>query len=491
METALNSHDEVLLSIEDLIKADPYCAQGLTHVPLSSVLDIAYQLFQKHTNLELIAEHRQYSLPDLEHGSDNLFNASQILQLILHSFSLSASSCPDSEGYNDAVTSQVLENGHGQLERCLKDVWQKISEVKEIQERLVDNKHVITAEMGSVQQAMKNVGETLKDHEGQLSALDNTQRRVAEEFGNLETRLMSLQKNRMCNDASLKDIQASLTNLETNLASYRHDLRQQLRDKSSSLHQCISDSLTGLQSTHLSLDERLTILEKKADGIRTTQDKHTALFSQALAGIHSLSEGFMALLDHSQDINLIWAALRDMQKTMESVEKSFEQISGDGSSEVSQSWVGAQLSLEEELLCSSHGHPITPSRAFDDSEGEDREDPLHHTIGTISAAPNSDVQKNLATQLYHHCMAVICSVVPVLRVQSGILLTTFEWWILRTTGYKLSGAKLHTLILTSTVVFLVSIGFFSVLRGLPKTQEVVDQPLWYALRYGGLPSNVR
>ncbi|KAI6017020.1 hypothetical protein EDC04DRAFT_2902794 [Pisolithus marmoratus] len=483
MEKTLAFHDEVLLSIEDLVKVDPYCAQcssGLTGVPLSRVPEIAYKLFQKHANLESIAGDQQHNLLDLEHGSDNLFNASQILQLILHSFL-----CPqESEGHNDAITSQVLDNGHGQLERCLKDVCQKISEVNEIQERLVDDKHMIATEVGSIQHAMKSVGETLRDHEGQLSALDDTQRRVAEEFGNLEMRLTSLQKNRIRNDASLKDVQASLTNLETSLASYRNDLRQQLRDKSNGLHQCISDSLTGLQSSHLSLDERLTILEKMADGIRTTQDKHTALFSQALAGIHSLSEGFMALLDHTQDVNLIWVALRDMQETMESVKKSLEQISRDGSFEVSQSWVRAQLSLEEELLCSSHGHPISPSRAFDDNEGEDHKDLLHHTIGTINAAPNSDDWKNLAIQLYHHCVAVICCVVPVFRIQSRILLATFEWWILRTTGYKLSGAKLHALILASTVIFLVSIRFFSALRGLSKTQEVVDRPLWYALHYG-------
>ncbi|KAI6098654.1 hypothetical protein EDD16DRAFT_1527153 [Pisolithus croceorrhizus] len=219
---------------------------------------------------------------------------SQILQLILHSFSLSTSSCLlESEGRNDAITSQVLDSGHGQLERCLKDVCQKISEVNEIQERL----HVIAAEVGSIQHAMKSVGETLRDHEGQLSALDDTQRRVTEDFGNLETCLTSLQKNRICNDASLKDIQSSLTNLEANLTLYRNDLGQQLRDRS----------------------------KTRAVGIQTTQDKHMALFSQALAGIHSLSEGFTALLDHTQDVNLIWVALRNMQETMESIKKSLEQ----------------------------------------------------------------------------------------------------------------------------------------------------------------------
>ncbi|KAI6018435.1 hypothetical protein EDC04DRAFT_2902158 [Pisolithus marmoratus] len=141
--------------------------------------------------------------------------------------------------------------------------------------------------------------EMLGDHEGRLSALDDTQRRVVEEFNNLEMRLASVQKNRIRKDSSLKDIQASLANLEANLTSCRHDLKQQVRNKSDALHQCITDSLTGLQSSQLSLDERLTILENKADGIRTAQDKHTMLFSQALAGIHSLSQGFMTLLDHS------------------------------------------------------------------------------------------------------------------------------------------------------------------------------------------------
>ncbi|KAI6004557.1 hypothetical protein EDC04DRAFT_2908134 [Pisolithus marmoratus] len=341
MDATLTFHDEVLLSIENLIKADPYCAQcsdGLIRVPL---------------------RHQQYRLLDLEPDTDNLFNAPQILQLVLHSFSLSTSLCPESEGHNDASTCQIPDSHHASLERCLKDICQKISEVNKIQKQLVGNKHVMVAKVESMQHTMKSVGETLRDHEGQLSVLDDTQRQVAEEFDNLEMCLTSLQKNRICKDASLKDIQASLANLETNLASYRQDLRQQLKDKNSGLHQRISDSLTGLQSSQLLLDERLTILERKADGIWSTQDKHTALFLQALAGIHSLSQGFMMLLDHTWDIHVIQVALHKIQETMESVKTSLEQISDDGSSDVPQSWAHAQLSLEEELLCSTHGLPIT------------------------------------------------------------------------------------------------------------------------------------
>ncbi|KAI5996768.1 hypothetical protein EDC04DRAFT_2909840 [Pisolithus marmoratus] len=398
--------------------------------------------------------------------------------------------CPESEGRNDASTCQIPDSRRASLERCLKDICQKISEVNEIQKQLVGDKHVMVAKVESMQHTMKSVGETLRDHEGQLSVLDDTQRRVAEEFDNLEMCLTSLQKNRIRKDASLKDIQASLANLETNLTSYRQDLRQQLKDKNSGLHQRISDSLTGLQSSQLSLDERLTILERKADGIRSTQDKHTALFSQALAGIHSLSQGFMTLLDHTRDIHVIQVALHEIQETMESVKTSLEQISDNGSSDVPQSWAHAQLSLEEELLCSTHGLPITPSRAFDDSKETGPGDPLHHTAGAGGAAARSDDQKNLAVQLYHYGVVVIRAAIPVFSIQSGISLTTFEW-ILRTAGCKFSRTKLHALILASIVIFLVSIGLFSALRSLPKTQEVVDRPLWYALRYGGQPSNAR
>ncbi|KAI6008493.1 hypothetical protein EDC04DRAFT_2610988 [Pisolithus marmoratus] len=251
------------------------------------------------------------------------------------------------EGYNNASPRQVPDSGHGPLERCLKDICQKISEVNEMQTQLEGDKQ--RSKAWNIR--MKSVGKTLRDHEGQLSVLDNTQRRVAEEFNNLEMQLTSLQKNHIRKDASLKDIQASLTNLETNLALYRHDLRQQLKDKNNGLHQCIS---------HLSsqLDERLTILEKKADGIWSTQDKHTALFSQALAGIHSLSQG----REHSTG-----------------------------------------------------------------SEETGPEDPLHYTTGASGEVPCNDDGRNLAVQLYHYSMGVICSTIQVLSIQSGISLTTFEW----------------------------------------------------------------
>ncbi|KAI6040084.1 hypothetical protein EDC04DRAFT_2602731 [Pisolithus marmoratus] len=452
----------------DLIKADPYCAQcsnGLSHIPLSQVPDIAHKLLQKHTNLDSIAGHQQYHLLDFGVGTDNLFNTSQILQLILHSFSLSASipsHCLESEGCDDVSTCWVPINGHSPLERCLKDICQKISEVNEMQEQLVDDKHVIAAKVEGMRHMIKSVDKMLGDHEGQLSALDNTQRRVVEEFNNLEMHLASVQKNHACKDASLKDIQASLANLEANLTMCRHDLKQQLRNKSNALHQCITNSLTGLQSSQLSLDEQLTILENKANGIQNAQEKHTMLFSQALAGIHSLSEGFMMLLDHTQDIDIIQVALCDMQETMDSVKTTLEQISGDGSSDMTQSWACPQLSLEEELCHSTHGFP-TLLRVVDDSKEMSPEGPPQ--CGASSAAPSSNAGKNLcrwtAAQLYRYSMAIICSVVPVFSRQPAM-------------------------------VFLVFICFFSTLRGGPlKTQEEVDQPLWYALRYGGLPSIAR
>ncbi|KAI6040534.1 armadillo-type protein [Pisolithus marmoratus] len=335
---------------------------------------------------------------------------------------------------------------------------------------------------------MKSMDETLGDHEGWLSALDNTQRRVAEEFNNLEMCLASVQKNCIHKDGSLKDIQVSLANLEANLTLCRHDLKQQVRNKSNALHQCTTNSLTGLQSSQLLLDEQLTILENKANGIQTAQDKHTMLFSQALAGIHSLSQGFMTLLDHTQDIDIIWVALHDMQETMDSVKTSLEQISGDSSSDMAQSWAYPQLSLKEELCHITHGLP-TSSRVVDDSEETSPEGPLQHTSGAGSAAPSSKAGKNLVAQLYHYSMAITCSVIPVFSGKPGISLTTYEWWILHIAGWKLSRTQLHALILASTMVFLVFIGFFSALRGGPlKTQEEVDQPLWYALHYGGLPS---
>ncbi|KAI6007924.1 hypothetical protein EDC04DRAFT_2611227 [Pisolithus marmoratus] len=282
MNTAPDFHDEVLLSLEDLVKADPHCVQcnnGLTCVPLNRVPDVAYKLLQKHANLESLVEHQQNCPLDLELGIDNC-SAEKFASLFL-----------ESKGPDDAGTCQFADNAHSPLKRHFKDVCQKISEVNEIQGQPAGDKHVIAARVESIQHTMKSVDKTLRDHEGQLSALDDTQRRVAEEFSNLEMRLTSLQKNRIRKDVSLKDIQASLANLEANLASYRHDLRQQLRDKNNGLHQCISDSLTGLQSSQLSLDERLTILEKKADGIRTAQDKHTGAL---LAGPrrHTYTHGF-------------------------------------------------------------------------------------------------------------------------------------------------------------------------------------------------------
>ncbi|KAI5981960.1 hypothetical protein EDC04DRAFT_2916109 [Pisolithus marmoratus] len=481
MDTAPDFHDEVLLSFEDLVKADPHY--------------VAYKLLQKHANLESLVEHQQNCLLDLELGIDSLFSASQILQFILHSFSSStsaekfASLFLESKGPDDAGTCQFADNAHSPLKRHFKDVCQRISEVNEIQGQPVGDKHVIAARVESIQHTMKSVDETLRDHEGQLSALDDTQRQVAEEFSNLEMCLTSLQKNRIHKDVSLKDIQASLANLEANLASYRHDLRQQLRDKNNSLHQCISDSLTGLQSSQLLLDEQLTILEKKADGIWTAQDKHTGLFSQALEGIHSLSQGFMTLLDHTQDIGVIRTALHDMQESMESVKKSLEQVSRDGSSEVSRSWAHAQLSLVEELLCSTHSFPITLSRVLDDGETAGLEDLLQCTTGVDGAASSGDDQRSLAAKLYHYSVTAICSVIPAVSIQLGILSTISQCRILHN---KLSEAQLCTFILASVMVFLAFIGFFSAFRGsLLKTQEVMDRPLWYALRHGGLPSNVR
>ncbi|KAI6041187.1 hypothetical protein EDC04DRAFT_2601929 [Pisolithus marmoratus] len=474
MDIALDFHNEVLLSLEDFIKADPHCVQsnnGLICVPLHWVLDI----------------------------------------LILHSFSSSTSVEKftnlflESEGRDDASPCPLADKAHSPLESHFKDVCQKISEPNEIQGQPAGDKsqHVIAAQVASMQHMMESVGKTLRDHEGQLSALDDTQRRVAEEFSNLEMRLTSLQKNHICKvhdrvwthsnyshrfqDVSLKDIQASLANLEANLSSYRHDLGRQLRDKSNGLCQCISDSLTGIQSSQLSLDERLAILEKKANGIRTAQDKNTGLLSQALAGIHSLSQGFMMLLDHTQDIGVIRTALCDMQEAMESVRKSLEQISGDGSADMSQSCAHAQLSLTEELLCSTHGFPITSSRVLDgDMAG--LEDLLQPTTGVDGAVSSSNDQRISAAKLYHYSVTAIYSVIPVVSIQSGILWAISQCRILHN---KLSGAWSHAFFLASVAVFLVFIGFFSALRGgLPKTQEVVDRPLcpepcwqWHFLSY--------
>ncbi|KAI6098702.1 hypothetical protein F5141DRAFT_1219415 [Pisolithus sp. B1] len=99
------------------------------------------------------------------------------------------------------------------------------------------------------------------------------------------------------------------------------------------------------------------------------------LFSQSLGGIHSLSEGFMMLLDHTQDIDIIWVALCDMQETMDCVKTTLEQISRDGSSDMAQNWACPQLSLEEELCCSTHGFP-TSSWVVNDSEEMSPEGPL-------------------------------------------------------------------------------------------------------------------
>ncbi|KAI5990914.1 hypothetical protein EDD15DRAFT_2369259 [Pisolithus albus] len=142
MDTAPDFYDEVLLSLEDLVKLDPHSVQssnGLTCVPLHRVPDVAYKLFQKHANLESLAEHRQYCPLDLELGTDNVFNASQILALILHSFSSStsveklASLFLDSEGRDDAATCQFADKVHSPLERRFEDVFKKVSEVNEIQ----------------------------------------------------------------------------------------------------------------------------------------------------------------------------------------------------------------------------------------------------------------------------------------------------------------------------------------------------------------------
>ncbi|KAI6003521.1 hypothetical protein F5J12DRAFT_943493 [Pisolithus orientalis] len=105
---------------------------------------------------------------------------------------------------------------------------------------------------------------------------------------------------------------------------------------------------SSLQSSQLSLDEQLTILEEKADGIWATQDKHMVFFLQTLAGIHSLSQGFMTLLDHTHDIGPIWVALCDMQEAMESVKRHLEQISRDDISDMSQ--VFQLLCLEQHLM---------------------------------------------------------------------------------------------------------------------------------------------
>ncbi|KAI6041692.1 hypothetical protein EDC04DRAFT_2601482 [Pisolithus marmoratus] len=401
MDTAPDFHDEVLLSLEDLVKADPHY--------------VAYKLLQKHANLESLAEHQQYCPLDLELGIDMCLmldcSAEKFASLFLES----------SKGPDDAGTCQFTDNGHSPLKRHFKDVCQKISEVNEIQGQQAGNKHMIAARVESMQYMTKSVDETLTDHEGQLSALDDTQR---------------------FQDISLKDIQASLANLEANLASYRHDLRQQLRDKN----------------------------KKKANGIWTAQDKHMGLFSQALEDIHSLSQGLMMLLDHTQDIGIIWTALHDMQESMESVKKSLEQISRDGSSEV------------------THGFPITPSRVLDDGETAGLEDLLQCTAGVDGAASSSDDQRSLAAKLYHYSMTAIWSVIPAVSIQLGIS-SIISWCQILCN--KLSEAQLCTFILASVAVFLAFIGFFLAFRGsLLKTQEVMDQPLcpepgwqWHFLSY--------
>ncbi|KAI5985676.1 armadillo-type protein [Pisolithus marmoratus] len=239
-----------------------------------------------------------------------------------------SSHCLESEGCDNINTCQVSDNGHSPLERCLKDISQKISQkisqVNEIQEQLVDDEHVIAATVEGMQHTMKSMDKTLGDHEGWLSALDDTQRWVAEEFNNLEMRLASVQKNcilQSFQDGSLKDIQASLANLEANLTSCRHDLKQQVRNKSWTL-------------------------------------------------------------------TLSWVALHDMQETMDSVKTSLEQISGDSSSDMAQSWAYPQLSLEEELCHITH----VKKRALK----------VHcsSTSGAGSAAPSSEAGKNLSLSAF-------------------------------------------------------------------------------------------
>ncbi|KAI5990979.1 hypothetical protein EDD15DRAFT_2450643 [Pisolithus albus] len=74
------------------------------------------------------------------------------------------SHCLESEGCDDVCTCHVPVNGHSPLERCLKDICQKISEVNEIQEQLVDDKHVIAAKVEGMRHTMKSVEETLGGH---------------------------------------------------------------------------------------------------------------------------------------------------------------------------------------------------------------------------------------------------------------------------------------------------------------------------------------
>ncbi|KAI6137454.1 hypothetical protein EDD17DRAFT_1517339 [Pisolithus thermaeus] len=124
--------------------------------------------------------------------------------------------------------------------------------------------------------------------------------------------------------------------------------------------------------------------EKQADGIQTAQDKHMGLFLQAL----------QAYIVSFKDIGIIWTALHNMQEAMESVKESLEQISGDGSSDMSQSWVHAQLSLAGELPHSACGFPITLSRVLDDGDMAVLEDLLQSTTGADGDASSSDNQRS-------------------------------------------------------------------------------------------------
>ncbi|KAI6098708.1 hypothetical protein F5141DRAFT_1066771 [Pisolithus sp. B1] len=154
-----------------------------------------------------------------------------------------------------------------------------------------------------------------------------------------------------------------------------------------------------------------------------------------------------------------------MQEAMESVKESLEQISGDGSSDMSQSWVHAQLSLAGELPHSACGFPITLSRVLDDGDMAVLEDLLQSTAGADGDASSSDNQRSSAAKLYHYSVTVICSIIPVANIQSGILWMISQCWVLHN---KLSGAQLHAFFLASVVVFLVFTGFFLAPEGSAK-----------------------
>ncbi|KAI6100904.1 hypothetical protein EV401DRAFT_1894372 [Pisolithus croceorrhizus] len=159
-----------------------------------------------------------------------------------------------------------------------------------------------------------------------------------------------------------------------------------------------------------------------------------------------------------------------MQEAMESVKESLEQISGDGSSDMSQSWVHAQLSLAGELPHSACGFPITLSRVLDDGDMAVLEDLLQSTTGADGDASSSDESEKLFV-----------------NIQSGILWMISQCWVLHN---KLSGAQLHAFFLASVVVFLVFTGFFLAPEGVcQKLRKWWIGPSGMLCHYSGLPSN--